>query len=133
MIMACSAGEPEAMKLLAKKGASFDVKNDQGITPLHYVARSKRLDGLKAFFKLHPEQDINVVDQNGWTAGHYLGDIGGPAEMAKILVKAGLDTTIGSTKQVVALPVGTTAKEVAEHWKDSEMAALLTPKKAKAK
>ncbi len=133
MIMACSAGEPEAMKLLAKKGASFDVKNDQGITPLHYVARSKRLDGLKAFFKLHPEQDINVVDKNGWTAGHYLGDIGGPAEMAKILVKAGLDTTIGSTKQVVALPVGTTAKEVAEHWKDTEIAKLLTPKKAKAK
>lgn len=133
MIMACSAGEPEMMKTLAKKGASFDVKNNQGIAPLHYVARSKRLDGLKAFLKLYPEQDINAVDENGWTAGHYLGDIGGHPEMAKILVKAGLDTTIGSTKYVGPLAPGITAKEVAEHWNDDEIAKLLTPKKTKSK
>ncbi|GEM_PF-1070754 len=133
MIMACSAGEPEAIKLLAKKGASFDVKNEQGIAPLHYVARSKRVDGLKTFLKLNEGVDINQLDGNGWTAGHYLADTGGPTEMAKILVKAGLDTTIGSTNQLGPLPPGITAKEVAEHWKDSEIAKLLTPKKAKAK
>lgn len=133
MIMACSVGEPEVMTALAKKGASFEIKNNEGIASLHYIARSKRLDGLKAFFKLHPEQDINAVDENGWTAGHYLGDIGGPAEMAKILVKAGLDTSMGSTKGLGPLSPGITAKEVAEHWNDAEIAKLLTPKKIKPK
>lgn len=133
MIMACSVGEPEVMTALAKKGASFDTKNNEGIAALHFIARSKRLDGLKAFLKLNPAQDINLGDANGWTAGHYLADIGGHPEMAKILVKAGLDTAIGSTGDLGPLAAGITAREVAEHWKDAEIAKLLTPKKTKSK
>lgn len=133
MIMACSAGDGEAISILAKKGADFDVKNEKATTPLHYVARTKRLDGLKAYFKYNEKADVNLLDANGMTAGHYLADMGGPAEMAKILIKNGLDLTLGLTAGFEGYPVGMTAREVAEHWNDNEMATLLTPKKNKSK
>ncbi|RZJ70741.1 ankyrin repeat domain-containing protein [Flavobacterium sp.] len=134
MIMACSAGDGETIAILAKKGADFNVRNEKGTMPLHYVSRTKRLDGLKAYFKHNENADANVLDAKGWTAGHYLADMGGHAEMAKLLIKNGLDVTIGSTQEFAGVyPIGVTAKAVAEHWNDDEMATLMTPKKDKTK
>lgn len=131
MIMACSVGEAEAIAALAKKGASFDVKTKDGITPLHYLARSKRLDGLKAFYKWNQNPQTDIVDGKGWTPAHFLADLGGHPDMAKLLIKNGVDLTKGGTQEFCGLPEGITAREVAEHWNDDEMAKLLTPKKKK--
>lgn len=133
MALACSVGEPEAINLLAKKGISFDIKNDNGVFPLHYLARSKRLDGLKAYYKWNENSDSNVLDSNGWTPGHYFADMGGHADIAKLLIKNGLDLSIKSTAVFGPFPIGTTAREVAEHWNDDTAVALLTPKKKKVK
>ncbi|MBL7882043.1 ankyrin repeat domain-containing protein [Chryseobacterium gambrini] len=131
MIFACSVGEAEVITALAKKGASFDDRTDEGITTLHYLARSKRLDGLKAFYKYNENPQTDVVDNKGWTPAHYLADLGGHPDMAKLLIKNGVDLFRCSTKEFVALKKGITAREVAEHWNDHEMVKLLTPKKKK--
>ncbi|WP_420574507.1 ankyrin repeat domain-containing protein [Kordia sp.] len=125
-IHACSVGEPEIINELFSKGFSFDVKNEQGTHCLHYLARSKRLDGLKAYFKLHENANPNVLDNNGWTPAHYLADQGGHPEMAKLLIEKGLDVTIGSTAVFASYSKGITAAEVAKYWDDDEMAKLLS-------
>lgn len=129
MIMACSVGEAEVITALAKKGASFDFKGSDGITPLHYISRSKRLDGLKAFYKWNENPKTDIVDGKGWTPAHFLADSGGHPDMAKLLIKNGVDLTKGGTEEFCGLKKGITAREVAEHWNDHEMAKLLTPKK----
>lgn len=44
MIHACSIGEPSLIQNLIFAGGTFDVKSSSGITPLHYLARSKELN-----------------------------------------------------------------------------------------
>lgn len=127
MIAACSVGEPDVIMPLVVKGARFDVKNEIGISPLHYLARSKRLDGLYCYFRLSNDKNPNLYDDNGWTPAHFLADIGGHPEMAKILLLNGIDLNSASTKELGPFPLGVKAFEVAQHWNDSEMAALLSP------
>lgn len=125
-IHACSLGEPEIIEGLFSNKFPFDIKNEQGIHCLHYLARSKRLDGLKSYFKIHENADPNVVDKNGWTPAHYLADQGGHPEMAKLLIKKGLDVNIKSTEAFASFGKDTKASEVAQYWDDDEMAELLS-------
>ncbi|WP_298426407.1 ankyrin repeat domain-containing protein [uncultured Kordia sp.] len=126
VLHACSLGEPEIIEDLFSNKFPFDIKNEQGIHCLHYLARSKRLDGLKSYFKINKDADPNVVDNNGWTPAHYLADQGGHPDMAKILVEKGLDINIGSTKVFASFDKNTKASDVAKHWNDAEMVRLLS-------
>lgn len=125
MRIACHTGVGEIIKLLHDKGATFDSEKWNGVTELHHVAGSGRLDGLEVFFKLAGNKDCNALDKYGWTPAHYLADTGGPLEMAALLIQNGADVSIGSTKQHADFPVGTTAAQVALHWQDMDLAIAL--------
>jgi ankyrin repeat protein len=127
MISACSLADSDLISLLFEKGASFDTRNNTGATPLHYIARSKRLDALEMYFDLSDNKNPNLLDDKNWTPGHYLADLGGHPEMAKLLIYHGLDLEIGGNA-AFGLKEGIKAFEVAEHWKDPEMASLLSTK-----
>lgn len=125
MIHACSIGEPKIIEELFRKKFPVDNHNNDGIHPLHYLARSKRLDGLKLYFEAVNDANPNVLDNNGWTPGHYLADQGGHPEMAKILIEKGLDLQLGSTKEYEIFSKGVKAYEIALHWEDEKLAGLL--------
>jgi ankyrin repeat protein len=126
MSMACHTGEAKMIEELHKKGASFYSKTESGATPLHQVAGSGRFDGLEMFFSLVKDSNTNQVDEYGWTALHYLADIGGHIKMAVLLLEKGADITIKSTKdRGKGTPEGVTPSEVALRWKDNEMADAL--------
>lgn len=124
-IYACSIAEPEIMQRMIELKFDLTTPNNKGIHPLHYLARSKRLDGLHYYFEAVPEINPNILDANGWTAGHFLADQGGHPEMAKLLIEKGLDVNIESTKEFAVYPKGTRALEVALHWKDEKIADIL--------
>lgn len=126
IIHACSIGEPSLMQNLVVAGATFNVKNNLGITPLHYLARSKRIDGLEEYYNLNDNKFSNFQDENGWTPAHYLADIGGHRKMAEILIENNIDLDIKSTKEFAVFPIGTKASEVAKHWNDLELMNLLS-------
>ena len=125
MTHACSVGEREIIEELFYYKFPFDIKNEQGIHCLHYLARSKRLDGLKYYLKSAENINPNVLDKNGWTPAHYLADQGGHPGMAKILIENGLDVNIESTTSFASFDKGTKASEVATYWDDNERAELL--------
>lgn len=127
VMYACSVGEPKTLEQFYERKYPFDIPNNKGIHALHYLARNKRLDSLLYFFEAVKDADVNVVDENGWTAGHFLADQGGHPEMARLLIEKGLDLNLGSTKEFAVFPVGTKAFEVALHWNDEKMARLLNP------
>lgn len=128
MICACSIGEPHLITELAKNGAAFNDSNNLGIKPLHYLARSKRLDGLLCYYKLNKDKNSNILDNNGWTPGHFLADTGGHPEMAKVLLANNLDINISSSKEFGPYKKGIKAFEVAEHWDDDVIAGLFSIK-----
>lgn len=126
ILYACSIGEPALMQNLIAAGATFDVKDKSGITTLHYLARSKRVDGLEEYYKLNDNKFSNFKDEKGWTPLHFLADLGGHRRMAEILLENGADVNAESTKEFVVFPVGTKPAEVAKHWNDEELARLLS-------
>lgn len=126
MIQACSIGEPSLIQNLFVVGAKFDVKNNLGITPLHYLARSKRVDGLEEYYNLNKNKFSNFQDSNGWTPAHFLADIGGHRKMAEILIENNIDLNIESTKEFAVFPIGTKAADVAKHWDDLALMKLLS-------
>lgn len=124
-ILACNSGVPEVMEKLAEENYELDQPNNLGAYPLHYLARNKRVDSLRCYFRILPDVNTNVQDRSGWTPGHYLADQGGHPEMAKLLIEKGLDLNTASTQQLGALPAGTKAYEVALHWNDEKIAGFL--------
>lgn len=124
-ILACNSGVPEVLEKLAEENYTLDQPNNQGAYPLHYLARNKRVDSLRCYFKILPDVNPNLQDANGWTPGHYLADQGGHPEMARLLIEKGLDLNIASTQQLGALPEGTKAYDVALHWNDEKIAGYL--------
>lgn len=128
MAIACHSGEAKIIDLLFKKGAAFNTADKNGVTPLHLVSGSGRLDGLELFFSTVKDYKINATDEFGWTALHYLADIGGPIKMAEILLKNGADRQHKSTKdRGKGCLAGSTPETIARHWEDTEIADIIKP------
>lgn len=124
--MACHIGEAQMIKKLYDKGANLDVKGYQNATPLHRASGSGRLDGLEQFLGLGASVDMNAVDDFGWTALHYLADIGGDLKMAHMLLEKGVNPQARSTEnRGDTMPLGSTASDIALHWKDEILANAL--------
>lgn len=58
----------DVCKELLKKGADVNVKNGNGLTPLHFAASMGRVNLCKLFLKYGA--DINAKDDYGWTPMH---------------------------------------------------------------
>lgn len=123
--LACYAGVGQLIILLQQAGAPLVANPWQGITELHQVAASQRVDGLKAYFKAYGNKQINARDKRGWTPAHYLADMGGSTTMADVLRKEGADFSLVSTAATENLPVGLTAARLAFHWDDLDLAMAL--------
>lgn len=124
--MACHTGEAVIIKKLYSEGARLDVKGYQNASPLHRVSGSGRLDGLEQFLELGASIDMNAVDDFGWTALHYLADIGGPLKMANLLLEKGVNPSTKSTQhRGDGMPSGSVAADIALHWKDDMLANAL--------
>lgn len=124
------AGEGRLVKALLKAGLDAGIVNGSMATPLHLAAGSGRPDGLEELIKgIAPDQLaelINLGDSFGWTPLHYLADIGGTAEMAMLLISHGADRQAQSSQNRGGdMPEGMRPTDVALHWRDKEMAALL--------
>lgn len=126
MNMACHIGDANLIKQLHDQGASTKIRGYQNATPLHRAAGSGRLDGLEQLLSLGTDLAFDAVDDFGWTALHYLADIGGPLKMVTLLLEKQIDPTIKSTdSRGEGMSVGCTAREIAIHWKDTKLAEAL--------
>lgn len=124
--MACHIGEAQMIKKLHEKGAVLDIKGYESATPLHRAAGSGRLDGLEALLDLDTSLDMNAVDDFGWTALHYLADIGGPLKMLNLLLEKRIDPKVKSTEnRGTEMPLGSIAADIALYWKDDVLANAL--------
>jgi ankyrin repeat protein len=124
--MACHIGESKLIKKLYEKGANLEIKGYENATPLHRAAGSGRLDGLEQLLGLGAAIDMAAVDDFGWTALHYLADIGGPLKMVHLLLEKGVDPSVKSTEnRGTEMPLGSIAADIALHWKDEALANAL--------
>lgn len=124
--MACHIGESKMIKKLYDKGANLEIKGYENATPLHRAAGSGRLDGLEQLLELGAAIDMTAVDDFGWTALHYLADIGGPLKMVHLLLEKGVDPSVKSTEnRGTEMPLGSIAADIALHWKDEVLANAL--------
>ena len=123
--LACFIGEGRVIDRLYRAAVSLQPAPWQGRYELHQVAASQRLDGLRVFLRCYGAAHINAPDDHGWTPAHYLGDAGGPVEMAHLLGQHGADPTATTTKDSKAFATGTTAARMAFHWKDLDLAMAL--------
>ncbi|CAO3655036.1 unnamed protein product [Mucor hiemalis] len=65
--LACKLGNLELLKLLISKGASVDLADEDGETPLLFAIRSHFLEGVKVLIQ-QGHVDINLAEKvNGWT------------------------------------------------------------------
>ncbi|KAK2079474.1 hypothetical protein QBZ16_003166 [Prototheca wickerhamii] len=112
-----SAGDVAGLKeLLAQEGASPDVKDEEGRTPLHFAAGYGEIECMEAL--MDAGANVNAVDDNDNTALHYAAGYGN-IEVARILVNKGkADLSIKNSE-------GKTADEVAELNEQTELVALL--------
>lgn len=125
--LVCHAGESRLIAKLVEAGVSTDIRHEQGFLPIHLVAGSSRLDGLRTFLSVLNVVDVNAKDDYGWTPLHWLADVGGDLEMAAILLQHGADPSIRSLQpRGNYLAAGMLPMEVAHHWKDDKMAERLS-------
>lgn len=123
--LACFVGASQAIQALHRAGVALQAIAWEGKHELHLVAASQRLDGLRAYLRCYGAAHINVPDAQGWTPAHYLGDAGGPIEMAQLLGQYGADPSRVTTAASETFPSGTTAARMAFHWKDLDLAMAL--------
>lgn len=123
--LACFAGVGQVITALHRAGVPLQGAPWEGKQELHLVASSQRLDGLRAYLRCYGAEHINAIDDQGWTPAHYLGDAGGPVEMAQILGQYGADPALETTMPSETFPTGTTAARMAFHWKDLDLAMAL--------
>ncbi len=123
--LACYVGAGTVIAALHRAGVPLKGRPGEGKHELHLVAASQRLDGLRTYLRCYGAAHINAPDQQGWTPAHYLGDAGGPIEMAQLLGRHGADPSLETVQSSEAFPSGTTAARMAFHWKDLDLAMAL--------
>jgi glycerophosphodiester phosphodiesterase len=65
--LACKLGNLELLKLLISKGASVDLADEDGETPLLFAIRSRFVEGVKVLIS-EGNVDLNLSEKvNGWT------------------------------------------------------------------
>jgi len=71
-----SVREYEIVKYLVKNGKNINIKDEEGLIPLHYYVRYARLGAVKAAIEIGA--NLNAKDKGGYTPLHYVRLGGGP-------------------------------------------------------
>jgi hypothetical protein len=89
---AVSAGDPQAVESLLASGASVNVVDHVGHTPLHIAAAKNRVDLVKRLVGAGADVDGQASDE-GWQDDTPLGHVVGNCtfEIAALLVRLGAD------------------------------------------
>lgn len=88
--LACKLGNLELLKLLISKGASVDLADEDGETPLLFAIRSNFLQGVKVLIE-QGHVDLNLAEKvNGWTP-LMIAAMDGYAEIVEALLEAKAD------------------------------------------
>ncbi|GAA5810534.1 hypothetical protein MFLAVUS_003957 [Mucor flavus] len=88
--LACKLGNLELLKLLVSKGASVDLADEDGETPLLFAIRSNFLQGVKVLIE-QGHVDLNLAEKiNGWTP-LMIAAMEGFAEIVETLLEAKAD------------------------------------------
>ena len=118
MVGAGSDGNVDAVRSWVASGADINVVNELGITPLMRASGFHRAECVAEMLRLGA--DARRVDNDGSTALHWVADhrvaargrdVGGGAEVVRLLVAAGCDAAVRDND-------GDTAVEYARHRGD---------------
>ncbi|KAL5009533.1 hypothetical protein ScPMuIL_011838 [Solemya velum] len=88
--IAATNGFLRIVKLLLKKGADLDSKNEEEHTPLHLAARYGRTNTVREIVHQGDKSVVNDEDENSNTALH-LSALYGHAKVASVLIAEGAD------------------------------------------
>ncbi|XP_014237551.1 ankyrin-1-like [Trichogramma pretiosum] len=106
--LALSRGDERAVELLLTKGASPNLPNERGLTPLHIVYEKKHHDNLAELFfaiidALGRTVLIDAVDERGKTPLHYALDCG--HGHSRLLLRRGASPNLADDEGSTALHV----------------------------
>ncbi len=102
--------DEETAARLLKAGASADLADESGLTPLMAAARAGNLDLVREF--VGNVTNINAVDRNGFSALHYA-LVGGYSEISRLLLR--LTGDLGpSADEIFCTALSLPDKEVAQ-------------------
>ncbi|KAJ1482331.1 ankyrin repeat-containing domain protein, partial [Baffinella frigidus] len=98
-------GHAEVVQLLLEHGALLNVKNNDGVTPLHHAARARRGREAVALVLLQHGADVTAEEAYGRTALH-LAAFKGHGAMARLLLQHGADVSANDSHGLTALHIG---------------------------
>lgn len=108
-------GNVDAVRSWVASGADINVVDERGVTPLMDASYWHRAECVAEMLRLGA--DARRVDNNGKTALHWVAglgcDVGGGAEVVRLLVAAGCDAAVRDND-------GRTAVEYARHTRGGD-------------
>ena len=124
LFTATGVGEYDMLKLLVDHGASVNMQDKWGLTPLHYACRSGLAENVNLF--IEAGADLNVGDGWGFTPLHEA-VLSNAGEVVKVLMDSGADPMQGITKEYDAdHPVGTTPLDIAKKKELTDIVTMLS-------
>lgn len=124
---ACLAGDLHVIKKLIGFNIETEALDSQGANMLHLASTSKRKDTVSFLIKEHFADQINAVDDYGYSALHYFADFGGGEDLFNELKTYGAKHDIKSTKEKGPFKPGILAHEIAAYHQDHLLEKLLMP------
>jgi len=119
---AAGEGADWLIELLILHGADLNMKDNWGLTPLHFACRSGHTEAVKALLKggalINPRDDFGFTPAFEATAGKHL-------SVLQVLASNGADFEIGLTKAYKTNPAGTTPLKYALLHNMKEIAEFL--------
>lgn len=106
LMMAAFFGKLSLVKLLKHFHASYNLRDNSGMTALHYAIDGGDIDTIN--YMLQTGADVNAVDiQNGWSPLIRAACMNADAEVAHILIKHNADVNILDNEKKSALMIAT--------------------------
>lgn len=106
LMLAAFYGRLHLVKVLRQYDASFEMRDNSGMCPLHYAIDGGNCDTIE--YMVTDGADINAVDTvNGWTPILRAASLNAKADVARVLIKYGADLNLADNNQKTALMIAT--------------------------
>jgi ankyrin repeat protein len=104
-MIAAFYGRMDFIKELRARGASYEIRDITGMTPIFYAVDGGHLTALE--WMLTDGADVNVVAHNGWTPLLRAASVNGAPDIARTLIRYGADVNAVDKKNKNALLTAT--------------------------